>query len=89
MYRKREQAVCHRDGIKDTPSLDHCVPSCGNIARTDQHAADLRHRAELLDQQAAHTPQPVGDRLRANAARLRGLADAHDRTRITFQEASR
>jgi integrase len=30
---KRDKALCHRDGIKDTPSLDHCVPGCGNIAR--------------------------------------------------------
>ncbi|MEU3314465.1 integrase [Streptomyces sp. NPDC006662] len=86
---KRDQALCHRDGIKDTPSLDHCVPSCGNIVRTDQHAADLRHRAEVLDRQAAHTPQPVGDRLRANAVKLRSFADTHDRTRITLPEASR
>lgn len=86
---KRDQALCHRDGIKDTPSLDHCVPGCGNIFRTDQHAADLRHRAKVLDRQAAHTPQPVGDRLRANATKLRGFADTHDRTRITIPEASR
>ena len=26
------RALCHRDGVKDTPSLDHCVPGCGNIA---------------------------------------------------------
>ncbi|MER5783980.1 integrase [Streptomyces mobaraensis] len=86
---KREQALCHRDGIKDTPSLDHCVPGCGNIVRTDQHAADLRHRADVLDRQAAHTPKPIGDRLRANAARLREFADTHDRTRITLQETGR
>ncbi|WP_405801107.1 integrase [Streptomyces halstedii] len=85
---RRDQALCHRDGIKDTPSLDHCVPGCGNIVRTDQHAASLRHRAEVLDRQAGHTPQPVGDRLRANAARLRELADTHDRTRITLSEVS-
>ncbi|WP_432140048.1 integrase [Streptomyces sp. bgisy154] len=86
---KRDQALCHRDGIKDTPSLDHCVPGCGNIVRTDQHATALRHRAEVLDRQADHTPKPVGDRLRANAARLREFADTHDRTRITLPEASR
>ncbi|MBF8193117.1 hypothetical protein ITP53_47110 [Nonomuraea sp. K274] len=32
---KRAQALCHRDGVKDTPSLDHCVPGCGNIVCTD------------------------------------------------------
>ncbi|MEU6191989.1 hypothetical protein [Nocardia sp. NPDC047038] len=33
---KRERALCHCDGIKDTPTLDHCVPGCGNIVKTDQ-----------------------------------------------------
>ena len=80
---KRDRALCHRDGIKDTPSLDRCVPGCGNIARTDQQAAQLRDRAHVLENQAAHAPQPVGDRLRATAARLRDQADKHDRTRIT------
>ncbi|WP_326812333.1 hypothetical protein OIE62_07415 [Streptomyces scopuliridis] len=83
---RREQALCHRDGIKDTPSLDRCVPGCGNIVRTDHHAAQLRDRADVLDKRAVHTPQPIGDRLRENAARLRTYADNHDRTRLTLQE---
>ena len=83
---KRDRALCHRDGARDTPSLDHCVPGCGNIARTDQQAAQLRERALALESQAGHVPQPVGDRLRASAARLRALADKHDRTRITAGE---
>jgi hypothetical protein len=32
---KRSQALCHRDMVKDRPSLDRCDPGCGNIARTD------------------------------------------------------
>ena len=80
---KRDKALCHRDEVKDAPSLDHCVPGCGNIARTDQQAAQLRDRALALETQAAHVPQPVGDRLRATAAGLRGQAGKHDRTRIT------
>jgi integrase len=80
---KRDRALCHRDGARDTPSLDHCVPGCGNVARTDRQAAQLRERALALESQAVHVPQPVGDRLRASAARLRALADKHDRTRIT------
>ena len=80
---KRAQALCHRDGAKDPPSLGHCVPGCGNMARTDQHAAQLRDRAGIFENRAAHVPQPVGDRLRANAARLRDQAGDHDRTRIT------
>lgn len=79
---KRAQALCHRENAHDTPRLDHCVPGCGNTARTDAHAAKLRERAKHLDQQADHTPGPLADRLRTNAARLRGYADTHDSTRI-------
>src|SRR5208282_1606961 len=83
---KRDRALCHRDRARDTPSLDHCVPGCGNVARTDQQSAQLRERALALESQAVHVPQPVGDRLRASAARLRALADKHDRTRITLSK---
>jgi integrase len=83
---KRDKALCHRDGVRDTPSLDRCVPGCGNIARTDAQAAQLRERALVLESQAEHVPQPVGDRLRASAARLHALAGKHDRTRITAGE---
>jgi hypothetical protein len=80
---KRDRALCHKDGARDTPSLDPCVPGCVNIARTDQQATQLRERALALEGQAAHVPHPVGDRLRAAAARLRDQAGKHDRTRIT------
>jgi hypothetical protein len=83
---KRANALCHRDDVKDTPSLDHCVPGCGNIVRTDQHAVLLRERADVLDKRAAHVPQPVGDRLRANAGKLRSYADTHDRSRIILTD---
>ncbi|MGH3889414.1 MAG: hypothetical protein ACRDSZ_23115 [Pseudonocardiaceae bacterium] len=86
---KRDQALCHRDGAKDTPSLDHCVPRCGNIVRTDQHASQLRDRADVLDKRAAHAPYPVAERLRANANKLRGYADTHDRTRIMLEDTTR
>ncbi|MFG2634770.1 hypothetical protein ACGFX8_12740 [Streptomyces sp. NPDC048362] len=56
--------------------------------RTDEHAVQLRAKADFLDKQAAHTPQPVGDRLRVNAGNLRSFADEHDRTRITREEMS-
>lgn len=84
---KRDPALCHRDGVKDTPSLDRCVPGCGNIVRTDDHALQLRERASLLELQASHAPQPIGERLQSKAGRLRTLAADHDRTRITRQEA--
>lgn len=52
--------------------------------RTDQQAAQLRDRALALEARAGNVPQPVADRLRANAARLRELAGKHDRARITI-----
>jgi integrase len=84
---KRDKALCHR-GLKDTPSLDQCVPACANIARTDEHAAGLRRHATALDQQAGHVPGPLGERLRDNATRLRDLADVHHRTRATLQDGT-
>ncbi|WP_410585400.1 integrase [Amycolatopsis sp. lyj-108] len=86
---KRATALCHRDGVKDTPSLDHCVPGCANIVRTDRHAAQLRERANTLNDHATHVLQPIGDRLRANAERLRGYAETHDRSRTTLTETTR
>jgi hypothetical protein len=80
---KPDRALCQRQGINHTPNLDDCRPNCTNIARTDYHAVRLRIKAEQLEGQSAHTPQPIGDRLRANAARLRSYADAHDTTKIT------
>ncbi|QRY48795.1 hypothetical protein JVX93_23630 [Mycolicibacterium boenickei] len=79
---KRAQALCHRDGVRETPSLDHCVAGCANMVRTDRHAVELRERADHLDQQATHTPGPLADRLRATANRLRAYADTHDTTKI-------
>ncbi|WP_078912937.1 hypothetical protein [Streptomyces sp. NRRL S-646] len=83
---RREQALCHRDIERETPNLDHCVAGCGNIVRTDQHAAQLRDRANTLDRRAEFVPQPLSDRFRKNAARLRDLADQHDQTRITLEK---
>lgn len=86
---RRAQALCQREGSKDTaPSLDRCDSACGNVVRTDRHATQLRERADLIDTRAAHTPGPIGDRLRANARKLRALADRHDSTRITHEQAS-
>ncbi|MCX5336800.1 integrase [Streptomyces sp. NBC_00140] len=85
---KRDRALCAKDGQHDAPSLDRCVPGCGNTVRTDQHAAWLRQRADDLDRKAAHVPGPLAERRHAAAAKLRELADEHDRTRFTLQENS-
>lgn len=83
---KPDRALCQRDGTKDAPKLEACDPACGNVVRTDRHAAQLRTRANQLEEQATHTPQPIGERLRANAAKLRHYADTHDNTCITTSE---
>jgi hypothetical protein len=84
----RDRALCHRDGIKDTPGLERCVDSCANIARTDHHAARLRERAGAFQARAQRVPGPLGERMQASAARLRKIAGDHDRTRITLQETA-
>jgi hypothetical protein len=86
---KRDQALCHREGARDTPSLHRCVPGCANVIRTDHHARQLRDRADALDKQASHAPQPVAARLRATAGQLRSQADQHDRTRTVLPGAGR
>ena len=69
-----------RQLICDTAKVN---TGAAETTRTDQQADQLRDRALALETRAAHVPQPVGDRLRATAARLRDQADKHDRTRIT------
>jgi integrase len=86
---KRDQALCHREGVRDTPSLHRCIPGCPNIIRTDRHAEQLRDRADVLRQQAAHVPHPVAERLLATAERLGGQADHHDLTRTVLNGAGR
>lgn len=71
-----------RQLICDTTNVN---TGAAETTRTDAQAAQLRERAAALETQAAHVPQPVGDRLRASADRLRGYADKHDRTRITLE----
>ena len=55
-----------------------CQSGCGNAIRTDSHAELLRNRAAELEGRAGLTPEPLGNRLRHGAARLRALADGHD-----------
>ncbi|MGW5599527.1 hypothetical protein ACWEWL_10565 [Streptomyces rochei] len=84
----RDKALCHRLDTRDTLTLDRCVPACANIARTDQHAAQLTARAEDLEKQSASelVPGPLADCLRQRAESLRSLAAQHHGTRIADQE---
>ncbi|MFF3878546.1 hypothetical protein [Streptomyces sp. NPDC001978] len=85
LYR-RDRALCARGTATDAPTLDRCVPGCGNTVRTDTHVDRLRIRADHIDTQATHVPGPMAERLHANANRLRRWADDHDCTRFTHQE---
>lgn len=64
------------------------MSTCANIARTDQHGAQLVLKADELDKQATgeFVPGPLAERLRDHAAGLRDLADKHYRERITPSE---
>ncbi|WAH98154.1 hypothetical protein [Arthrobacter sp. MMS18-M83] len=83
---KPDRALCNRLTERETPRLDRCVPSCANIARTDDHAHLMRQEAESLENQAPKSPEPLGHRLEARARRLRQEADQHDRSRIVIEE---
>jgi integrase len=77
---KRDTALCEPGPDATAPNQPDCRPGCGNAARTDGHALDLRERAARTDQLAAHAPAPIARRLRAAADRDRAAADAHDAT---------
>ncbi|PAU44706.1 integrase [Streptomyces albireticuli] len=84
---KPDKALCRRDTTTKTPTLDDCVSTCANIARTDHQAEQLRRRADELDTKAVHVPDPLAERLRRSAAALRHAADRHDATRITNESS--
>lgn len=77
---KRDNALCAPDPGETAPKQYDCQPGCGNAVRTDTHARQLRERAEEIDLLATSAPGPLGERLRANADRLRTTADIHDAT---------
>ncbi|WP_198653319.1 hypothetical protein [Actinocorallia populi] len=77
---KHDNALCSPKPGATAPRQYACQTGCGNTARTDTHARQLRQRADDLDQQAAHTPSPLAERLRTSATRFRELADTHDIT---------
>ncbi|MET9663398.1 hypothetical protein [Streptomyces sp. NPDC006510] len=83
---KRDQALCGPSPDATAPNQYDCQPGCGNAVRTDTHARLLRERADSLDHKAAHAPNPVGKRLKANADRLRTIADTHGATARTAEE---
>ncbi|MGY3676578.1 hypothetical protein [Streptomyces sp. TE33382] len=84
-----DKALCRLRASQTTPSLDRCVSTCANTARTDQHAIEHVLKAEELDKQGVGelVPEPLAERLRSHAAGLRDLAEKHYRERLTISEA--
>lgn len=85
---KADTALCHHTGHQPSPRLDHCMPACANIARTDNHARQLREAAHQLEQRASHLPTPLAERLRLNATKLHAHAKRHHDQRITTPETT-
>ena len=82
---KHDNALCDPGPEATAPRQYACQPGCGNTVRTDTHARRLLARANDIDELATHAPGPVGQRLRANAHRLRNTAAAHDATAQTTE----
>ncbi|MFD0076032.1 integrase [Streptomyces sp. NPDC127166] len=77
---KHENALCDPEPDATAPRQYACQTGCGNAVRTDTHAAQLRERADEIDQLAAASPEKVAKRLHRNADNLRKTADTHDAT---------
>lgn len=88
----RAKALCHpgRGGKSEAPSLDRCKANCANIARTDDHARQLKEAADSLGRQATLSlvPAPLAARLHERAARLSQLADLHNGERVIAQKGA-
>lgn len=83
---RRESALCLGPAEPDstsTPRLDHCKPTCGNIARTDSQANEMR--TEASQRQAESMPGPAADRLTAHATAMLTRADRHEAERQTLE----
>lgn len=83
------KALCHEEGSRKgssnlAPAVDRCDPACVNIARTDQHITALRAEIVKLTAEAADplTPLPLAARILQRVARLTGLIERHNATRI-------
>lgn len=86
---RRDSALClspTEAGSTTTPRLEKCRPTCGNVARTDGQAIQLRHEADRLRRQAELMPKPAADRLTGLADNLTAQADRHDADRQTLKE---
>jgi hypothetical protein len=66
------------------PKLDKCQPNCPNVARTDQHIAELKKEVGRLRLEAESpvTPVPLALRLRTRADTLMTIMETHTATAI-------
>lgn len=85
---KRNIALCDPGPGATTPNQHDCRRGCGNAARLDSHAHQLREHADRVTQLAAQAPQPIRERLTAAAARHRADAAAHENAALSCAQES-
>jgi hypothetical protein len=81
----QSKAQCHparleQLGTGETPDINHCQPTCGNIARTDRNieqarAAIIRHEEEIA---SFLTPEPIRARLAQRVEALKAIVQNHN-----------
>ena len=82
---EQSKAQCHPDrlgqlGTDETPDINHCQPTCGNIARTDRNieqaaAAVSRYEDEMA---SSMTPEPMRARLAQRVEALQAIIQSHN-----------
>jgi glycine/D-amino acid oxidase-like deaminating enzyme len=85
---KRDNALCEPGPDATAPNQFDCRPGCGNAVRLGSHARELLDEARRINQLAAHSPQPLGRRLRATSERHRADADTHHATAQPAEDLS-
>ncbi|WP_016572634.1 hypothetical protein [Streptomyces noursei] len=82
---KHDNALCEPEPGATAPRQYDCQTGCGNTARTDTYARQMREKADEIDRRAAFVPEKLAKRMRRNAGNFRKMADAHDATAQTAE----
>jgi integrase len=78
-----DKAACHPQNAsgseRRSPNIDRCKSSCANVARTDEHIAQLDEHAIERRALAAsgNYPEPINERLLADATNCERLVSEH------------
>jgi hypothetical protein len=81
----QSKAQCHPDrlgqlGTDETPDINHCQPTCGNIARTDRNIAAVADAITRYESEIASpmTPEPMRTRLAQRVESLKAIIAKHN-----------